>query len=218
MVQSTVCVKPFTGVQGQQLVNQITSKMILHIRPQSLLHPASAFILGHLQLSEQVQLGYTRPNLFIHCSAEVSNKGKLVLLCVALHYWTPGPHLCHHTASAPHINRRAIVPLTKQQLWRSIPECHDSVCVAVSFVVLLDGESPGKTKVSQLQYPSLRDQDVGGFHIPVQDLVVVDVVEALEDLLHHLLDLGEGELNADIAEQAGQIMLAKVKDQVEGCF
>ena len=38
-----------------------------------------------------------------------------------LHYRTPGPHLCHHAASAPHINRRAIVPLTKQQLWRAIP-------------------------------------------------------------------------------------------------
>ena len=108
---------------------------------------------------------------------------------------------------------------TKQKLWRSIPgvqkfemtykrtaflpECHDSVCVAVGLVVLLDGESPGQAKISQLQYPSLRDQDIGCFHIPVQDLVVVDVVEALEDLLHHLLDLGEGELHTDIAEQAG---------------
>ena len=46
----------------------------------------------------------------------------------------------------------------------------------------------------------------------------MDVVEALKDLLHHLLNLGQSELDTDIAEQAGQIMLAKVKDQVEGCF
>ena len=52
----------------------------------------------------------------------------------------------------------------------------------------------------------------------MQDLVVVDVVEALEDLLHHLLDLGQSELHANVAEQAGQVVLAEVKDQVEGGF
>ena len=46
----------------------------------------------------------------------------------------------------------------------------------------------------------------------------MDVVEALKDLLHHLLNLGQSELDTDIAEQAGQIMFAKVKDQVKGCF
>lgn len=153
---------------------------------------------------------------------------------VYLHYWTPGPHLSHHAASSPHINRGAVVPLTKQQLWRaipgvqklevtiiraaSIPECYNAVCVAVGLAVLFNGESPCKAEVSQLQYPPLCDQDVGGLHIPMKDLVVVDVVEALEDLLHHLLDLRQGELHTNIAEQAGQIVLAEVKDQVEGCF
>ena len=52
----------------------------------------------------------------------------------------------------------------------------------------------------------------------MEDLVVVDVVEALKDLLHHLLNLGQGELHTDIAEQARQVVLAEVKDQVEGGF
>ena len=52
----------------------------------------------------------------------------------------------------------------------------------------------------------------------MEDLVVVDVVEALEDLLHHLLDLGQGELHTNIAQQAGQVVLAEVKDQVERCL
>ena len=52
----------------------------------------------------------------------------------------------------------------------------------------------------------------------MEDLVVVDVVEALEDLLHHLLDLGQGELHTNVAQQASQIVLAEVKDQVEGSF
>ena len=52
----------------------------------------------------------------------------------------------------------------------------------------------------------------------MKDLVDVDVVETLEDLLHHFLDLGQGELHINIAQQAGQIMLTEVKNQVEGCF
>jgi len=110
------------------------------------------------------------------------------------------------------------VPLTKQELWRAIPECHNPVCIAIGLVVLFYGKSPCKAKVSQFQYPSLRDQYVGGLHIPMEDLVVVDVVEALKDLLHHLLNLGQGELHTDIAEQARQVVLAEVKDQVEGGF
>ena len=83
----------------------------------------------------------------------------------------------------------------------SIPECHDSVCVAVGLVVLFDGDGSCQAKVSQLEYSSLCDQDVCGLHIPMEDLVVVDVVEALKDLLHHLLDLAHGELHVNIAQQ-----------------
>ena len=46
----------------------------------------------------------------------------------------------------------------------------------------------------------------------------MDVVEALEDLLHHLLDLRQRELHIDIAQQASKVVLAEVEDQVEGCF
>ena len=52
----------------------------------------------------------------------------------------------------------------------------------------------------------------------MEDLVVMDVVEALKDLLHHLLDLRQRELDIDIAQQASKVVLAEVKDQVEGCF
>ena len=52
----------------------------------------------------------------------------------------------------------------------------------------------------------------------MEDLVVMDVVEALEDLLHHLLDLRQRELHIDIAQQASKVVLAEVEDQVEGCF
>lgn len=45
-------------------------------------------------------------------------------------------------------------------------------------------------------------------------LVSVDVVESIQQHLHHLLDLREGELHVSIAEQARQVMLTEVKYQV----
>ena len=50
----------------------------------------------------------------------------------------------------------------------------------------------------------------------MEDLLAVDEVEPVEQLLHHLLDLAEVELDVGVAEQARQVMLSKVKDQVEG--
>ena len=44
----------------------------------------------------------------------------------------------------------------------------------------------------------------------------MDEVEPVEELLHHLLDLAEVELDVGVAEQAGQVVLGKVKDKVEG--
>ena len=50
----------------------------------------------------------------------------------------------------------------------------------------------------------------------MEDLLAVDEVEPVEQLLHHLLDLPEVELDVGVAEQASQVVLGKVKDQVEG--
>jgi hypothetical protein len=49
----------------------------------------------------------------------------------------------------------------------------------------------------------------------VQDLVAVDVVESIQQLLHHLLDLTQRELYVGVAQQARQVVFAKLKDEVE---
>ena len=49
----------------------------------------------------------------------------------------------------------------------------------------------------------------------MDDLVGVDEVEALKHLLHHLLDLLQGELDIEVGEEPGQVMFTEVKDQVE---
>ena len=95
------------------------------------------------------------------------------------------------------------------------------------------GERPCQAKVGQLEDAGLRDQDVGRLHVPVQDLLAVDEVEAVEQLLHHLativmamvitvmildhlLDLSEVELDVGVAEQTGEVVLGEVEHQVEG--
>ena len=93
------------------------------------------------------------------------------------------------------------------------------------------GERPCQAKVGQLEDAGLRDQDVGRLHVPVQDLLAVDEVEAVEQLLHHLativmtmvitvmmhhlLDLSEVELDVGVAEQTGEVVLCEVEHQVE---
>lgn len=49
-------------------------------------------------------------------------------------------------------------------------------------------------------------------------LVPVDVVQSVEQHLHHLLDLRQGELDVGIAQEAGQVVLTEVKHQVDAAF
>ena len=92
------------------------------------------------------------------------------------------------------------------------------VHVPVRLVLLVDGDGSGQTKVGQLQDPLLGDQNVGCLHVPVDDLVGVDVEESLAHLLHHLLYLARAELDVDVAEKAGQVVFTEIKDQVERCL
>lgn len=56
--------------------------------------------------------------------------------------------------------------------------------------------SPSLTEVGQLQLPLLVDEQVLGLQVPVQDLAVVTVGEAPEQLEHE--NLGEGEEKCEV--------------------
>ena len=49
-------------------------------------------------------------------------------------------------------------------------------------------------------------------------LVPVDVIKAIEQHLHDLLDFCQGELYIGVAQQPGQVMLTEVKHQVDAAF
>lgn len=46
-------------------------------------------------------------------------------------------------------------------------------------------------------------------------LITMDIIQSVEQLLHHLLDLAQTKLDYHVGQQSGQVVLAKVKDQVE---
>lgn len=62
------------------------------------------------------------------------------------------------------------VSLTQQQFRRSVPQCDDPVCVAVPLTVLSQTKRSGQSKISQLQNAILGDQNIGCFHVSVEDL------------------------------------------------
>lgn len=44
----------------------------------------------------------------------------------------------------------------------------------------------------------------------------MNVVQAIEQLLHHFLDLAQTELHVHVGQQTSQIVLTEIKDQVKG--
>ena len=217
VIESGVRVNPGRGVEREKSVEEVDRPLVLHVRLQPLLH-SPLLDLGHLHLAVQVQLLHPGPHLWANCPTQLGNEGQLVLLRVALHDWTSRPHLGHDTAGTPHVHRRSIVSLAKQEFRWTIPECDHPVGVPVRSSVLVSRqrESTSQAKIGKLQYSGLRYQNVGRLHVPVEDLLAVDEVEPVEELLHHLLDLPEVELDVGVAEQPRQVVLSKVKDQVEG--
>ena len=131
VVESSVRVDPGWWVECEKSIEQVDRPLVLHVRLQPLLH-SSLLDLWHLHLTVQVQLLHPRPHLWANCPAQLGNEGELVLFRVALHDWTPRPHLCHDTSCPPHVDWRAVVSLAKQQLRWTIPESDHSVGVPVN--------------------------------------------------------------------------------------
>ena len=61
---------------------------------------------------------------------------ELTRLFANLHDGTPGPHLGHDAAGSPHVNWGTVVPLAKEQLWRTIPQRDHAVRVPVNNAIV----------------------------------------------------------------------------------
>jgi hypothetical protein len=95
-------------------------------------------------------------------------------------------------ACTPKIDAGGVVPGAQQQVRRAVPDGHDDLVRAVEG---LKGPSvdPSEAEVADLDIALVRDEDVGGFEVAVDDPVVVQVGDAVEELPEQCLEDGNGD-------------------------
>jgi hypothetical protein len=69
-----------------------------------------------------------------------------------------------------HVHSWSIVPFSEEELRGTVPEGHDSIRVPIR-LVLADTKGSGESKVSQFENTLLCDENVGCFHVSVQNLI-----------------------------------------------
>lgn len=130
-------------------------------------------------------------------------------------------HLTKNAANTPHIYGTGITPQLHEQLRRSVPPRHHQRSV-FSFgrpaAAASGGDGAfvvaGESKISDLEDTFVVDEEVGSFHISVKDPVLVEILEALQQLFQVALDLGNGKLDRGVVEKTRQIMVHVGGDHV----
>jgi hypothetical protein len=72
-----------------------------------------------------------------------------------------------------------------------------------------------ETEIRNLQSPAIVDEQVGCLHISMEDVIVVKIAEALEQLQHVAFDLRFQKLDIGVVEEARQIVIHVRCDHVE---
>lgn len=123
-----------------------------------------------------------------------------------------GPRL--DLPNAPYIDGRGILSELEQKLGRTVPASDDEPGIVASPFAhgppsLRHGAVvvSGQAKIGNLQDALVVDEKVGSLHVSVQDVVVVEIAEALEQLLHVALDLGLLEVHRRVIEKTRQVMV-----------
>lgn len=171
---------------------------------------------------------------------QVEDYLELVAVAFTAEDWLASEHLTENTAvgvmisiiakcdghgeyspNTPHIDGTGIIPQLHEQLGRSVPPSYDQrsvFSVGGAATAALGGDGAvvvaSETKVSNLQDTLVIDQEVGSFHVPVKDLVFMEILKALQQLLQVALDLRDGELDRGVVEQTRQVMVHVRGDHV----
>lgn len=113
----------------------------------------------------------------------------LVDVARACKYGLALEHLAEDAACAPHVDGRSVSPELKQQLWWAVPPSHYQGRVFPSrFSVALASLRhrlvvvSRKTEIGDLESSAVVDEEIGCFHVSVQNVVVVQIAQALEQL------------------------------------
>ena len=111
---------------------------------------------------------------------ELEDFENLVNFAVSIEHGFLFNQLSKDAADCPNINTKAILLLTQQNFWSSIPQSLDFMGKC------FDGnsESSGQSKVSYFQISIFIDKQVLGFEIPVDDPSGVAKVDSIDQLEH----------------------------------
>jgi hypothetical protein len=131
-------------------------------------------------------------------------------------------HFTKDTTGAPHVDGRCVLSQLEKQLRWSVPPRHNKTGVIPScFTVALASLWYGfvvvsrETKVCNLESPTIVDKQVGRLHVSMQNVVVVEISQALEQLQHVAFDLRFQKLDVGVVEESRQIMIHVRRDHIE---
>lgn len=105
---------------------------------------------------------------------------------------------------------------TEEDLGGAVPE-GDHV---LSVLAVGNGVVPGESEVCDFDLVVGVDEDVVGLHVPVEDAVVVELLDSAEDLVHDDFDLEgrEEDFFVQTAEQLSQVEVDELEHQKNGLF
>lgn len=127
--------------------------------------------------------------------------------------------------NTPHVDGGGILPELQQKLGGTIPPCYHQPSIVSS---ALSDRMPGprrwpivvagQAEISNLEDALVVDEKIGGLHVSVQDVVFMQVAQALKKLDHVALDLSLLEVDGRIIEEAGKIVIHVWRHHVHDGF
>ena len=186
MVHCLLGTDPARRIVHQQRLQQIQPFLAQHLHSVAIHHLLLRLPLPLRERRFEVWEGSdTRPLRLRRRAQDSEDLENLVNLAVSREQWLARRHLREDAPDTPHVDSRAVLAATKQDLGRTVPECDDFVGVSAE----RDAEGAGETEVGELEVAFLVDEEVLGFEIAVEDAVGVAVAGTLEELGAEFADL-----------------------------
>lgn len=130
----------------------------------------------------------------------------LIHLILALQQRLLRQQLPHNTPHTPHIDLSAVFLCSQEEFRGPIPEGHDELGEFRRRIAVVTGHA----EVSDFELAAVVEQEVGGFEVAVHDPLVVEEVEAREELEEEGFDFGGQKRFGHIVEEGFEVVFVEV--------
>lgn len=121
------------------------------------------------------------PKFFRWATHYVVDAVELVDFCAAAEDGESDKELNEDTGGAPHVDSGAVGGGAEEDLWGTVPEGDDAVCIVQFFLTVL-GVKPCEAEVGNFQLAVVVEEDVAAFNVAVEYAAVVEVVDGIKEL------------------------------------